>query len=73
MNYLEFFELNQEPFSNAPVAHLFVIYATIDPSLGAMGITAFIVERDTPGLNVVRPLKPGDWGDRTPPSPPEDE
>jgi alkylation response protein AidB-like acyl-CoA dehydrogenase len=36
--------------SNAPVADLFVAYATLDPSLGPTGITAFIVERCTPGL-----------------------
>ncbi|NOT26801.1 MAG: acyl-CoA dehydrogenase [Acidobacteria bacterium] len=38
--------------TNAPVADLFVVYATIDPALGPMGITAFIVERDRPGLNI---------------------
>jgi alkylation response protein AidB-like acyl-CoA dehydrogenase len=38
--------------SNAPVADLFVVYATIDRALGPMGVTAFIVERDTPGLSV---------------------
>ncbi|MGV3516384.1 acyl-CoA dehydrogenase family protein [Luteitalea sp.] len=38
--------------SNAPVADLFVSYATIDPSLGPMGVTGFIVERDTPGLTI---------------------
>ena len=38
--------------TSAPVADLFVIYATINPSLGPMGITAFIVERNTPGLTV---------------------
>ncbi|MBZ5645612.1 MAG: acyl-CoA dehydrogenase family protein [Acidobacteriia bacterium] len=43
--------------SNAPVAHLFVVYATIDPRLGPMGITAFLVERDTPGLAVGRRLE----------------
>ena len=43
--------------SNAPVAHLFVVYATIDASLGPMGITAFLVERDTPGLTVARKLE----------------
>jgi alkylation response protein AidB-like acyl-CoA dehydrogenase len=43
--------------SNGPVAHLFVVYATIDPKLGPMGITAFIVERDTPGLTVGRPFQ----------------
>ena len=35
--------------TNAPVADLFVAYATVNPALGAMGITGFIVERDTPG------------------------
>ncbi len=38
--------------SNAPVADLFVAYATVNPDLGPMGITGFIVERDTPGLSV---------------------
>jgi alkylation response protein AidB-like acyl-CoA dehydrogenase len=43
--------------SNAPVANLFVIYATVDPRLGAMGITAFLVERGAPGLTVARSLE----------------
>ena len=43
--------------TNAPVANLFVIYATVDPGLGPMGITAFLVERDTPGLMVSRELE----------------
>lgn len=38
--------------SNAPVADLFVAYATLDPNLGPMGITAFIIERGTPGVLV---------------------
>jgi alkylation response protein AidB-like acyl-CoA dehydrogenase len=42
--------------TNAPVANLFVAYATIDPALGPMGITAFIIERDRPGLTVSGPL-----------------
>jgi hypothetical protein len=42
--------------TNAPVADLFVAYATVKPELGAMGITGFIVERDTPGLVVSRSL-----------------
>jgi alkylation response protein AidB-like acyl-CoA dehydrogenase len=41
--------------TNAPVADLFVVYATIDPSLGATGITAFLVERSTSGLVVGKP------------------
>jgi alkylation response protein AidB-like acyl-CoA dehydrogenase len=43
--------------SNAPVAGLFAVYATLDPALGAMGITAFLVERDTPGLTIARGLE----------------
>ena len=42
--------------TNAPVADLFVAYATVDPALGATGITAFIIERDTPGLTIPRRL-----------------
>jgi L-prolyl-PCP dehydrogenase len=38
--------------TNAPVADLFTIYATLDPVLGAAGICAFIVEKGTPGLAV---------------------
>jgi alkylation response protein AidB-like acyl-CoA dehydrogenase len=43
--------------TNAPVADLFVTYATVDPRLGPTGITAFIVERNTPGLVVSRKLE----------------
>jgi alkylation response protein AidB-like acyl-CoA dehydrogenase len=43
--------------SNAPVAGLFATYATIDPALGPMGITAFLIERDTPGLAITRNLE----------------
>jgi alkylation response protein AidB-like acyl-CoA dehydrogenase len=42
--------------TNAPVADLFVVYATVNPALGATGITGFIIERDTPGLIVSRKL-----------------
>jgi alkylation response protein AidB-like acyl-CoA dehydrogenase len=38
--------------TNAPVADLFTIYATLDPQLGAAGICAFIVEKETQGLSV---------------------
>jgi alkylation response protein AidB-like acyl-CoA dehydrogenase len=43
--------------TNAPVANLFVVYATVDIRLGPMGITAFLVERDTAGLVVSRKLE----------------
>ena len=32
--------------TNAPVADLVVAYATIDPQLGATGVTAFIIDRE---------------------------
>lgn len=43
--------------TNAPVADMFVIFATTDPTLGQFGITAFLVDRDTPGFTVGRPLE----------------
>jgi alkylation response protein AidB-like acyl-CoA dehydrogenase len=43
--------------TNAPVCDLIVAYATIDPSLGAMGVTAFIVERDRPGVTIGKHLE----------------
>ncbi len=42
--------------TNAPVADLFVVFATIDPGSGYAGVTAFLVERDTPGLSVGGPF-----------------
>jgi butyryl-CoA dehydrogenase len=38
--------------TNGGVASLFTIYALTDPSRGMRGISAFIVERDTPGFTV---------------------
>lgn len=38
--------------TNGPIADLFLIYATINPKLGFTGITAFLVERDQPGIFV---------------------
>jgi L-prolyl-PCP dehydrogenase len=38
--------------SNAPVANLFLIFATIGKAMGFMGITAFLVKKGTPGLTV---------------------
>ncbi|WP_437952795.1 acyl-CoA dehydrogenase family protein [Sorangium sp. So ce296] len=43
--------------TNASVAGLYVVYATLDPALGPMGITAFLVERGTPGLSIGKPLE----------------
>lgn len=38
--------------TNAPVADVFLVFATVDRQLGFMGVTAFIVDRDTPGFRV---------------------
>lgn len=38
--------------SLAPVADVFVVFATIDPTAGPLGITAFLVERTAPGLQI---------------------
>ncbi|MFV2001180.1 MAG: acyl-CoA dehydrogenase family protein [Acidimicrobiia bacterium] len=38
--------------TNAPVADMFIVFATIDRTKGWAGLCAFIVERDTPGLTV---------------------
>jgi alkylation response protein AidB-like acyl-CoA dehydrogenase len=41
--------------TNAPIADVFTVFATLDPSAGSKAITAFVVERDTPGLEVGPP------------------
>jgi alkylation response protein AidB-like acyl-CoA dehydrogenase len=38
--------------TNAAEADVFLVFATIDPSKGYKGITAFLVERDDPGFSV---------------------
>ncbi|HEY6507093.1 MAG TPA: acyl-CoA dehydrogenase family protein [Vicinamibacterales bacterium] len=38
--------------TNAREAGVFIVFATINPDAGYRGITAFLVERDTPGLTV---------------------
>lgn len=35
----------------APLAHLALVFATIDPSLGKWGVTAFLVEQTFPGFS----------------------
>lgn len=42
--------------SNAPVADIFVVFTTTNKKLGFMGITTFVVERDTPGLTVTKEI-----------------
>jgi len=53
--------------TNAPVADLFLIYATTEPGRGFFGVSAFLVPRDTPGLRVAPEhsktgLKTSPWG-----------
>lgn len=38
--------------TNAEYADIFTIFATVDKSLGAKGLTAFTVDRNTPGLSI---------------------
>lgn len=38
--------------TNGSFADILVVFATVDPALGARGITAFIVEKDRPGFKV---------------------
>lgn len=42
--------------SNGPVADIFLVYARTNVSHGYLGITAFVVERNTPGLSVGEPI-----------------
>ena len=43
--------------SNATDADVFVTYAVTDPEAGFLGISAFVVERGTPGLSVDGPFE----------------
>lgn len=38
--------------TNALEAGLFLVFATVDPSLGYKGITCFLVDKNTPGLKI---------------------
>jgi alkylation response protein AidB-like acyl-CoA dehydrogenase len=40
--------------TNSKEAGLFLVFATVDPALGYKGITAFLVEKDAPGLTIGR-------------------
>ncbi len=40
--------------TNAQEAGVFIVFATVDPTAGYRGITAFLVERDRPGFTVGR-------------------
>jgi alkylation response protein AidB-like acyl-CoA dehydrogenase len=38
--------------TNAPVADLFLVFATINKKLGFTGTTGFLIEKDTPGMHI---------------------
>ncbi|MGP3691430.1 acyl-CoA dehydrogenase family protein [Streptomyces sp. IBSNAI002] len=43
--------------TNGPIADVVVVYARTRPEGGPLGITAFLVDTDTPGFSAGRPLK----------------
>jgi alkylation response protein AidB-like acyl-CoA dehydrogenase len=43
--------------TNGPVADLLVVFATVDKARGVNGISSFLVEKDSPGMNVARKLE----------------
>ena len=47
---------NKMWITNGPDAHTYVIYAKTDPAAGPRGITAFIVERNSPGFSQAQKL-----------------
>src|ERR1700678_2921302 len=54
--------------SNAPFAEIYVVFAKTDPAQGTRGMSAFIVEKDTPGFSVGEAEhKLGIRGSSTPP------
>jgi alkylation response protein AidB-like acyl-CoA dehydrogenase len=42
--------------SNGPAADVFVVYAASRPELGYLGVSAFVIERGTPGLVIGEPF-----------------
>ncbi|MEJ3657776.1 acyl-CoA dehydrogenase family protein [Actinomycetes bacterium KLBMP 9759] len=42
--------------SNAPYARWIVVFATVDPAKRARGVTAFVLDKDMPGLTVGKPM-----------------
>jgi alkylation response protein AidB-like acyl-CoA dehydrogenase len=42
--------------TNAPIADLLLVFASTNPSRGFFGISAFLLDRDTPGLTIGPPL-----------------
>jgi alkylation response protein AidB-like acyl-CoA dehydrogenase len=54
--------------TNAPIAKVFLVYATVNPTLGFTGVTAFLVDRDSPGVSVEKGhekmgMRTAPWGE----------
>jgi isovaleryl-CoA dehydrogenase len=47
---------NKMWITNGPGADVLVVYATVDPALGAKGITAFLIEKGMPGFSTAQKL-----------------
>jgi isovaleryl-CoA dehydrogenase len=47
---------NKMWITNGPTADTLVVYATLDPELGARGVTAFIIERGMKGFSSAQKL-----------------
>src|SRR5947199_10304337 len=43
--------------TNGPIADLLVVFATVDKTRGTDGLSAFLVEKNSPGMNVARKLE----------------
>lgn len=42
--------------TNAPISNVFIVFASTDRSVGFAGISAFVVDRDNPGVSVGAPF-----------------
>jgi isovaleryl-CoA dehydrogenase len=47
---------NKMWITNGPIADTLVVYATVDPAAGPRGVTAFLVEKGTPGFTTAQKL-----------------
>ena len=43
--------------TNGPVADVLVVFTTVDKSKGAHAVTAFLVEKNTPGMSIARAIE----------------
>jgi alkylation response protein AidB-like acyl-CoA dehydrogenase len=43
--------------SNAPIADVLIVFANVDPTKGPAGVSAFLVEKETPGFSISRKLQ----------------